>query len=123
MNGIYRNGLINKAQTFGGFKVDPFMVQRIDVLKGPASALFGSNDAAGVVNIITKRPVFEPFAEARLFYGSYDTVELGLDMGGTNAFMPVADQDYDSAFATLPDAFLSWQHPWNKFDTDQASIG
>lgn len=83
--GIFRDGLINKGQSFTGFKIDPFMVQRIDVLKGPASVLYGSNDAAGVVNIITKRPEFEPFTEARLSYGSHDTVELGLDTGGSNA--------------------------------------
>lgn len=83
--GIFRDGLINKAQNFSGFKIDPYMVQRIDVLKGPASVLYGSNDAAGLVNIITKRPEFEPFTEARLSYGSHGTTELGLDTGGSNA--------------------------------------
>lgn len=84
-NGIYRDGLLNKSMNFTGFKIDPFMVQRIDVLKGPSSVLYGSNDAAGMVNIITKRPQFEPFTEARLSYGSHDTAELGLDTGGANA--------------------------------------
>lgn len=84
-NGIYRDGLLNKSMNFTGFKIDPYMVQRIDVLKGPSSVLYGSNDAAGMVNIITKRPEFEPFTEARLSYGSHNTAELGLDTGGANA--------------------------------------
>lgn len=179
--GIFRDGLINKAQSFSGFKIDPYMVQRIDVLKGPASVLYGSNDVAGLVNIITKRPEFDPFTEARLSYGSHDTVELGLDTGGTNAdktlawrftgltrdganetdpsdddrdllsfgltwapsdqtsitflahwqqddltpnsFMPVAGEDYDTSFGVLPDSFLNAQHPWNRFATEQSSIG
>ncbi|WP_322327358.1 TonB-dependent siderophore receptor [Cypionkella sp.] len=84
-SGIYRDGLLNKAMNFTGFKIDPYMVQRIDVLKGPSSVLYGSNDAAGMINIITKRPEFEPFTEARVSYGSHNTVEFGLDTGGSNA--------------------------------------
>ncbi|MDQ1846771.1 TonB-dependent siderophore receptor [Gemmobacter fulvus] len=81
-SGIFRDGLTNKVQNFSGYKIDPFMVDRIDVLKGPASVLYGANDAAGMVNIISKRPVFERFTEARLAYGSHNTREAGLDTGG-----------------------------------------
>lgn len=84
-SGIYRDGLVNKAMNFTGFKVDPYMVQRIDVLKGPASVLYGSNDAAGMVNIITKRPQDEAFREVELSYGSHNTKQIALDMGGSNA--------------------------------------
>lgn len=180
-SGIYRDGLLNKAMNFTGFKIDPFMVQRIDVLKGPSSVLYGSNDAAGMVNIITKRPVFENFTEARASYGSYNTAEVGLDTGGSNAdqtlawrltalsreganemknsqddrdllalgltwaptdrtsitllghwqrdnltansFSPVAGEDYDAALGALPRSFTNMQHPWNRFATEQASIG
>lgn len=40
-----------------------------------------------------------------------------------NSMTPVAGQDYDTSGGVLPDDFLNTQHPWNKFDTQQASIG
>lgn len=83
--GLFRDGLINKAQSFTSFKVDPYMLQRIDVLKGPAGVLYGQNDAAGLVNMITKRPTFGHIGEARLSYGSHDTAEVAVDWGDVNA--------------------------------------
>lgn len=49
-------------------------IQRIEILKGSQSALFGSSAVAGVINITTKRAT-EPgtTAEVALEYGSYDT--------------------------------------------------
>ena len=84
VNGLFRDGLINKSQSYTAFKIDPYMIQRIDVLKGPASVLYGSNDVAGLVNMITKRPTFERLGEARLSYGSHDTTEVAVDWGDVN---------------------------------------
>jgi outer membrane receptor protein involved in Fe transport len=47
-------------------------VQRIEVLRGPQSTLFGKNASAGVISITTKRPSFVPAASAELTYGNYD---------------------------------------------------
>ena len=80
--GIYRDGLSSKAQNFTGFKIEPYMIQRIDVLRGPSSVVYGSNDAAGMINVTSKRPTFEKFAEGQLTYGSHDTASVGVDMGG-----------------------------------------
>ncbi|AGT10755.1 TonB-dependent siderophore receptor [Paracoccus aminophilus] len=81
-SGIYRDSLPNKAQNFSGFKIEPYMVQRIDVLRGPSSVIYGSNDAAGMINVISKRPKFENFAEGQLSYGSHKTASVGVDAGG-----------------------------------------
>lgn len=84
-SGIFRDGLPNKVLNFSGFKIEPFMIERIDVLRGPASVLYGEIDAAGMINIISKRPVFERFTDAMASYGSYDTGQIGLDIGDSNA--------------------------------------
>jgi outer membrane receptor protein involved in Fe transport len=47
-------------------------VQRIEVLRGPQSTLFGKNASAGVISIITKTPSFDPAGEAELTYGNYN---------------------------------------------------
>ena len=49
-------------------------VQRVEVIRGPASTLYGSNAMGGVINIITKEQTKEGFSgNGRLMYGSYNT--------------------------------------------------
>lgn len=57
-------------------------VERIEILKGPASALYGSSAMGGVVNIITRRSRGDLKGEARVGYGSFDTRDLGARAGG-----------------------------------------
>ncbi len=48
-------------------------VERIEIVKGPHSTLFGTNALGGVVNVITKRPPAEPETVVRAYYGLFDT--------------------------------------------------
>lgn len=80
-NSLYRDGLPQKSLNFNGFSSDPYMLERVDILRGPAGVLYGSNDAGGMVNLVTKRPVFERLADAQLGYGSHGTAEVGFDVG------------------------------------------
>ncbi|GHC60322.1 TonB-dependent siderophore receptor [Neogemmobacter tilapiae] len=54
--GVYQDGLQNFSYGFGGFYVDPLLVERIEVLKGPASVLYGGSNPGGLLNYVTKRP-------------------------------------------------------------------
>src|SRR5690606_35227470 len=49
-------------------------VQRIEVLRGPQSTLFGKNASAGVISITTQRPAFDFGGSAELTYGNYDAL-------------------------------------------------
>ena len=40
--------------------VDPYQIQRVEVLRGPGSVLYGSDALGGVINIITRKPAFDP---------------------------------------------------------------
>jgi iron complex outermembrane receptor protein len=66
--------LINGFSSGRGFAGprDTSDVERIEILKGPSSALFGRGEPGGAVNIITKKPLFTPQGYASLSVGSYD---------------------------------------------------
>ncbi|MFY7963430.1 MAG: TonB-dependent receptor plug domain-containing protein [Chitinophagaceae bacterium] len=49
-------------------------IQKIEIVKGPSSSLYGSEAMAGVINIITKQPVKDNYA-ASLRYGTYNTID------------------------------------------------
>lgn len=62
--------------------INPADIERIEVLKGPASALYGSSAMGGVVNIITKKSSGDVHGNVFAEYGSYETAKLGADAGG-----------------------------------------
>ncbi|MEM9808184.1 MAG: TonB-dependent siderophore receptor [Cyanobacteria bacterium P01_D01_bin.56] len=57
-------------------------IERIEVLQGPASVLFGALDPGGVINTITKRPLDEPFHELSLEVGNRGLVQPSIDLSG-----------------------------------------
>ncbi len=61
---------------------DTANVERIEFLKGPASALYGRGDPGGTLNIVTKRPQWSQAGKARLSYGSDDFKRGELDLTG-----------------------------------------
>ena len=54
--GTYMDGLQLFSYAFGGFYVDSFGLERIEVLKGPASVLYGGSNPGGIVNYVSKLP-------------------------------------------------------------------
>lgn len=57
-------------------------LERIEVLKGPASVLYGNLEPGGVVNLVTKKPLSEPFYSAELLVGSYGFYRPNIDLSG-----------------------------------------
>jgi iron complex outermembrane receptor protein len=61
---------------------DPYLLDSIEVLRGPASVLFGQASPGGIVNLVSKRPTVAPIREIQAQVGSYDQYQLGFDIGG-----------------------------------------
>ena len=57
------NLLINGNRSGSLSKLDTANVEQIEVLRGPTSVLFGRADPGGLVNVVTKQPLFEPLLE------------------------------------------------------------
>lgn len=62
--------------------IDPFNLERIEVLRGPASILYGQASPGGVVNMVSKRPTTEPYQEMFVSTGSYGRIQSGVDVSG-----------------------------------------
>jgi iron complex outermembrane receptor protein len=65
------------------FPTDPWMVDRIDVLSGPASVLYGQGALGGVVNVLMRKPnTHRTEAEGEIGYGSQNTFHAAAGVGG-----------------------------------------
>ncbi|MFD1331986.1 TonB-dependent siderophore receptor [Methylopila musalis] len=78
---MYRDGLKVPLPHYS-VAVEPYGIERVEILKGPASVLFGQAAPGGVVNTITKRPTATPFGEVNVTYGSYARKQASFDVGG-----------------------------------------
>lgn len=71
------------AGSLGGApQIDPYTLERIEVLKGPASVLYGQNQPGGMINMDSKRPTTEARHQVKFGIGSYDRVNGALDFSG-----------------------------------------
>jgi len=61
---------------------EPYSLERVEVLRGPASMLYGQATTGGIINMISKRPQETPHAEIGVEYGSYDWKQFKFDVGG-----------------------------------------
>lgn len=77
--GMFLDGLSLFQTGFGTFLVDPFFVERIEVIKGPSSVLYGGASPGGFVNFISKRPTDEPLHYVETGINSFGNGYLGLD--------------------------------------------
>ncbi len=87
---IYIRGLEVSSHDFrrDGF-LDPTLVprdlndiQRVEILQGPASVLYGSASPSGTVNFITKKPTDSPFTAFGMTFGSFGNQRYTLDTNG-----------------------------------------
>ena len=61
---------------------EPYMLERIEVLRGPAAMLYGQGSTAGVVNLVSKRPQAEARGEVGVKLGSHDLKQIQTDVTG-----------------------------------------
>ncbi len=59
--------------------ISPINVERVEVLKGPASVLYGQFEPGGIVNYITKQPFTTPYHSAEFTLGNYDYYRAAID--------------------------------------------
>jgi len=83
INGVQMNEL-NSGGFYGGGQYNLSNVERIEVVYGPASALYGTHAVSGVINIITKKPKDIQGVRASALVGNFDTQQYDLTCGYYN---------------------------------------
>jgi catecholate siderophore receptor len=118
-----RNDLyVDNARDYGYYYRDTFADERIEVLKGPSSILFGRGATGGVIHRVSKVPLPNDFAEVEGTLGSADKRRIAVDLNAANALgqhsavrlnavvhhSGFADRDegYDERWAVAPELAL-----------------
>ncbi|MCA1323671.1 TonB-dependent siderophore receptor [Herbaspirillum sp. alder98] len=79
--GIFQDGLLTTGRAYSA-PIEPYGLERLEVLRGPASVLYGQSPPGGMVNAVTKRPSATAVREIGVEYGTYDRKQLKADIGG-----------------------------------------
>lgn len=79
--GIFLDNLPLYQFGFGTFLVDPFLLESIEVLKGPASVLYGGASVGGIVNYVSKRPTGERLRYTEAGVNNFGNGYVGFDIG------------------------------------------
>jgi iron complex outermembrane receptor protein len=80
--GVFRDGLRQFNSPNGLFRLEPYGLESISILKGPASAIYGASSSAGIVDLISKRPTDYKFGEVEAQTGSFNRMQGNFDIGG-----------------------------------------
>ncbi|MBF8748758.1 TonB-dependent siderophore receptor [Pseudomonas monteilii] len=84
VDNIYLDGLKSMGDngTYSTLQVDPYFLERIDVLKGPSSVLYGRSSPGGLVALTSKKPLFTPYHQVQASAGTQGQRGMGFDFSG-----------------------------------------
>lgn len=81
LSGTQRDGVSDVLVTVsGGF--DYALFDRVEIVKGPSGVLYGTHSPGGIINLISKRPLYEPRTKVSASYGSFSAYRFDLDHSG-----------------------------------------
>lgn len=79
---LYLDGMKLFTTGFSSPIVEPYNLERVEVLHGPSSVLYGQASPGGFVDMVTKRPTEDPYHEMFISTGSYGRIQGGVDLSG-----------------------------------------
>ncbi len=76
----WRDGLRTSGRGFNLPKVNPYGLERVEIIRGPASVLYGQGNPGGLISMTTKRPTETPYHEVGIAGGSYGNKQVFADV-------------------------------------------
>jgi len=75
----YLDGLKLQGDFYNDTVIDPYMLERVELMRGPTSVLYGKSNPGGIISMISKRPMSEPLHEIQFKMGSDNLYQTGFD--------------------------------------------
>ena len=75
----YLDGMKLQGDNYSEASIDPYFLERVELLRGPVSVLYGKSHPGGVVSMVTKRPTTEPLKEVQFKMGTHNLWQTGFD--------------------------------------------
>ncbi|WP_460094773.1 TonB-dependent siderophore receptor [Pseudomonas sp. H2_E02] len=84
VDNIYLDGLksMGDSGTYSSMQVDPYFLERVDILKGPSSVLYGRSSPGGLVALTSKKPQYEAYHQIQATVGTQGQRGMGFDFTG-----------------------------------------
>ena len=94
---IFLDGMQLFYTSYASWKLIPFALDQLDVLRGPSASLYSGGSPGGVVNATSKKPPLEPLRYVEVGVNNYGNRYFGFDLGGPLA----ASNDYGKFYYRL----------------------
>lgn len=75
----YLDGMKMQGNFYNDAVIDPYMIERAEVMRGPTSVLYGKSSPGGLLNMVSKRPLTEPLKEVQFKVGTDSLFQTGFD--------------------------------------------
>lgn len=75
----YLDGMKMQGNFYNDAVIDPYMLERAEILRGPVSVLYGKSSPGGLLNMVSKRPTTEPLKEVQFKVGTDSLFQTGFD--------------------------------------------
>ncbi|WP_395489561.1 ferrichrome porin FhuA [Cedecea davisae] len=75
----YLDGMKLQGDNYSEASMDPYFLERVELLRGPVSVLYGKSHPGGVVSMVSKRPTTEPLHEIQFKMGTNNLWQTGFD--------------------------------------------
>lgn len=75
----YLNGLKLQGNFYNDAVIDPYMLERAEIMRGPVFVLYGKSSPGGLLNMVSKRPTTEPLKEVQFKAGTDSLFQTGFD--------------------------------------------
>jgi len=75
----YLDGLKLQGNFYNDAVIDPYMLERVELMRGPTSVLYGKSNPGGIISMVSKRPTTTPLHEIQFKMGTDNLYQTGFD--------------------------------------------
>ncbi|GFD89514.1 ferrisiderophore receptor [Tenacibaculum sp. KUL152] len=79
----YRDSIQELFGSYNSTRAEVYTMEQVELLKGPASVLYGQGSPGGIINYVSKKPTLGKGSEVVVSYGTFSRAEIGVDINSS----------------------------------------